>query len=419
MNEMELYRSFSAVDDDILLRSESAGKRRSAVTRWAALAACLCVLAVTAALLPGALHGPEGEEGGDTDVDGPETVFVPTYNTISAPEVSGDGAMSWLYIPAVFTRALTEEELGALTPGKLIGYMQLSGTVCFDGEGTLQSVTLTVTTTLPEEAVTLVITPAGGKARDFVLPEEGVISPCNGVDYRVYEYGGGNGVTLAAEAEIGGSGFFFTLETAQDALTQAKQDFAEILECFTYYDEGQPDLSAITAGELPWWTDRTLTLTEARQDERFGAYLPAAAPRGFAVESVRRWRDQWGQGLSALWTRGYDELSWQIRDFTEADEQRLTSVAETEHYDLSLYPIPRAESVPEALREIVDDPVFDAAELTEAAVRARAYRVEDSGDSDGWRMAFSVRYGDTLITVRAKGVEPDWVFQQLAALRPQ
>lgn len=419
MNEMELYRSFSAVDDDILLRSESAGKKRFA-TRWAALAACLCILALAAALLPGALHGPQSE-GEGTDVDSPEAVFTPTYNAVSAPEVSADGAMSWLNIPAAFTRALTEEELdrGALAPGKQTGYMQLSGAACFDGEGTLQSVTLTVTTTLPEEDVTLVITPAGGKARDFVLPEEGVLSPCNGVDYRVYEYGGAEVATLAAEAEIGGSGFFFTLETAQDALPQAKRDFAEILECFTHYDEGQPDLSAITAGELPWWTDRTLTLKEGRQDERFGAYLPAAAPRGFAVESVRRWRDQWGQGLSALWTRGYDELSWRIRDFTEADEQRLTSVDETEHYDLSLYPIPRAESVPEALREIVDDPVFDAAELTEEAVRARAYRVEDSGDSDGWRMAFSVRYGDRLVTVRAKGVEPDWVFQQLAALQPQ
>ncbi len=419
MNEWELYRSFSAVDDDILLRSESAGKRRSAVTRWAALAACLCVLALAAALLPPALHGSEGEEGGDADADSPETVFVPTYNAISAPETSADGAMSWLCIPAVFTQTLTEEELDALVPGKQIGYMQLNGTALFDGEGKLQSVTLTVTTTAPEHTVTLAITPAGGMPRDFVLPEAGVLSPCNGVDYRVYEYGGAAGVTLAAEAEIGGSDFFFTLETAQDELTQAKQDFAEILECFTYYGEGQPDLSAITAGELPWWTDRTLTLTEARQDERFGAYLPAAAPRGFTEESVRRWRDQWGEGLSALWTRGYDELSWQIRDFTEADEQRLTTVEETENYDLSLYPIPRADSVPEALREIVDDPVFDAAELTEEAVRARAYRVEDSGDSDGWRMAFSVRYGDTLITVRAKGLEPDWVFQQLTALRAQ
>lgn len=418
MNEIELYRSFSAVDDDILLRSESAGKKRF-VTRRAALAACLCILALAAALLPGALHEPEGEEGGKADVDDPETVFTPTYNAISAPEVSGDGAMSWLCIPAVFTRALTEEELDALTPGKPVGYMQLSGTACFNGEGTLQGVTLTVTTTAPEAPVTLVITPAGGMPRDFVLPEEGELSPCNGVDYRVYEYGGAAGVTLAAEAELGGSDFFFTLATAQDELTQAKQDFAEILECFTYYDEGQPDLSAITAGELPWWTERALTLTEARQDERFGAYLPAAVPRGFAEESVRRWRDQWSQGLSALWTRGYDELSWQIRDFTEADEQRLTTVEETENYDLSLYPILRAESVPEALREIVDDPVFEAAELTEEAVRVRVYRVEDSGDSDGWRMAFSVRYGDTLITVRARGVAPDWVWQQLTALRAQ
>ena len=48
----------------------------------------------------------------------------------------------------------------------------------------------------------------------------------------------------------------------------------------------------------------------------------------------------------------------------EEDEGRLTSVADTENYDLSLYPIPRASSVPDDLREIVDNPIFSAGELT-------------------------------------------------------
>lgn len=324
--------------------------------------------------------------------------------------------MCWFNIPAVFTRELAEEELdmGTLAPGKLVGYMRLTGEASFDGDGALLAVTLRVATTLPENTVTLTITPEGAGESRF--PEGGEISPCNGVDYRVYEYGNSGGVTLAAEAEIGGHGFAFTLETATGDLAAAKRDFAEILECFTYYGEGQPDLSAIAAGELPWRTDETLTLSEARQDGRFGAYLPAEAPRGFTLESARRWRDQSGEGLSALWTRGYDELSWSVRAFSSGDGQRLVSAGETEKYDLSLYPIPRAESVPEELREVVDDPVFDAAELTEEMVWARAYRVDDSGDGDGWRMAFSVRYGDTVVTVRSKGVEPGWVYRQLMTL---
>ena len=100
----------------------------------------------------------------------------------------------------------------------------------------------------------------------------------------------------------------------------------------------------------------------------------------------------------------------------EEDEGRLTSVADTENYDLSLYPIPRASSVPDDLREIVDNPIFSAGELTMDAVWARAYTTGESGDSNGWRMAFSVRYGDTIVEVRTNGIDPEWVYHQLKKL---
>lgn len=86
---------------------------------------------------------------------------------------------------------------------------------------------------------------------------------------------------------------------------------------------------------------------------------------------------------------------------------------------MSLYPIPRASSVPDDLREIVDNPIFSADELTMDAVWARAYTTGESGDSDGWRMAFSVRYGDTIVEVRTKGVDPEWLYQQLVNLIPE
>ena len=52
-------------------------------------------------------------------------------------------------------------------------------------------------------------------------------------------------------------------------------------------------------------------------------------------------------------------------------------------------------------------------ELTMEAVWARAYKIADSGDSGGWRMAFSVKYGDIIIEVRTKGVDPQWIYDQL------
>ena len=98
--------------------------------------------------------------------------------------------------------------------------------------------------------------------------------------------------------------------------------------------------------------------------------------------------------------KGLANLSWNISAYDEKDSTRLTSVAQTENYDLSLYPIPRAESVPEELREIVDNPIFDANELTLETVYMRAYKVDEAGDVDGWRMAFSVKYGDVIVEVR-------------------
>ena len=46
----------------------------------------------------------------------------------------------------------------------------------------------------------------------------------------------------------------------------------------------------------------------------------------------------------------------------------------------------------------------------------RAYKVDDAGDTDGWRMKFSVWYGDVVVAVSTKGVEPEWVYQQLTNL---
>ena len=89
------------------------------------------------------------------------------------------------------------------------------------------------------------------------------------------------------------------------------------------------------------------------------------------------------------------------------------------NYDLSRYPIPRADSVPDELREIVNDPIFEAEELTLEAVYCRAYKVSDAGDTDGWRMRFSVRFGDVIVSVSAKGVEPEWIYQQLFHLRSE
>lgn len=97
---------------------------------------------------------------------------------------------------------------------------------------------------------------------------------------------------------------------------------------------------------------------------------------------------------------------------------RIVDINKPETYDLALYPIPRAESVPENLQRIVDDPIFKAEELTLAAVKARAYSVNDAGDAaTGYLMRFGVLYGNIVVKVDAKGAQPEDIFNMLRALR--
>lgn len=162
-----------------------------------------------------------------------------------------------------------------------------------------------------------------------------------------------------------------------------------------------------------------LTLQEALNVETIGAYLPAEGPEGFAAESVSYSRREGGGSLYAVWCRpgAYDEVDWRVSLYTEANAGRVTAAADTRNYDLSLYPVPRAESVPEELREIVDRPIFSIEELTREVVDRRVWYAGDSGDTGGARVNFGVLYGEVLVEVNAKGVSPEWLYEQLSALK--
>jgi hypothetical protein len=156
-----------------------------------------------------------------------------------------------------------------------------------------------------------------------------------------------------------------------------------------------------------------LSLDEARADADFGAYLPKSVPSRFTFESAVRFTDNESNFLSVLWTRGMSQIHWSVSRHEESDKERITSVADRENYDLALYPIPRAESVPKELREIVNDPIFIIDDLTLEAVQARSYEVRDTGDVSGPRMGFSVLYGEILVKLNVKGASPEEVFDML------
>lgn len=431
INKNQLFESMRGIDDEILARSETnpATRRRlwkSSITA----AACICLIIAAAALAPTLFPGkspappvadvtpPQSTPGvpdENENVSEPQRTWTVNYNDVTTVLDA-----ERLSIPGYFTEELNELELAAVEPGRKIEWMNYSGNAGFDGEGSLVAVYLRVTTPLPDTVVSVTISETA-QVRDHILTDEPVISQCGGVEYTIYQYDMGSaGVLLEADAKINGRFFSFGMTAAgndPDSLEQAKEAFRQVLECFTYYPEDGPELSAVTAEAIPEWFDRKLSQGEALDDPDFGTYMLNTIPAGFTEESIRRYKDQNFDYLSGLWTRGYDSLHWEVSYFSDTDAARLTGVEDTHNYDLSLYPIPWADSVPEELWAIVNDPIFDADELTLDAVYARAYKINDAGDTDGWRMDFSVKYGNILVYVSTKGVTPEWVYEQLISIR--
>ena len=434
MKTPKMIEAMSYIDDDLVSEAITYRKKKNrGWIRWGAMAACFCLLAAVVAsdLFPGSAPTPSDNHRlpvhhdliqndlvkNDLELSGgTEHTVVPQIPwTIHYNEVTSRLSAHRAFIKGAFTETLSDAELAALMPG---ADLACSGYAGFDNYGNLLDVVMQTETTLPESPVTI------GLADycfgfDYVLSGDEVVSVCNGVDYRVYQYTSGNTVELSAYALINDIYFIFAMEVPQDDLEQARGEFHRVLECFAHYGEGRPDLSAIVPEEIPELMEQMFTtLSEAQSEPDFGRYLPSELPAGFEESAIRRFRFQNSNYLSGLWSKGLDDLTWVISPFTEEDAHRLTSVKDRKNYDLSLYPIPRADSVPDELREIVDDPIFEAEELTLETVYSRAYRVDDAGDTDGWRMRFSVRYGDIIVAVSAKGVAPEWVYQQLAALIP-
>jgi len=452
MSEEKLLDAFGQIEEEFIEEADPNSNRKTVLKKkgngnwrkWAIYAACaVLVLGVTTPLIKevylsnvkksaeesepeNAAGAPEsikdiGEQNpiggvGDGLAEGKEeTGGTKNYWTAHYNEATEYLDSARVYIPGYFTEKLSEEEIDAIKPDMQCEWMQYSGQSGFNGDGKLVDVNLLVTTTIPEENIAITIS-ENGFGRCFVLDEDAVKSVCNGVEYTISQWSYEEQIILAADTTINGHSYSFTLTTTVQNIDQAKEDFAQVLECFAHYAEGKPDFSAITAEVIPEWFDKELTYQEALTEADYGAYMLPEIPKGFTTESIRRFKNQDSDYLSGLWTKGYNELSWTVYTISEADEIRITEVDETENYDLTLYPIPRASSVPDELREIVDNPIFNAEELTLEAVWSRAYKAEDSGDSNGWRMKFSVKYDDTVVEIRGKGMDPEWIYQQLRAL---
>ncbi len=441
MTKEQLFESLNSIDDDIILRSEktSAKEHRTGhiFIKALALAACfavfigICISTYFIGNMLRADNNPTMPSGftpticlpSDTPKVGipPATTdnTTPIWNTHYA-KVTSISASLKADMAGYFTEELSIDELNSVLPDMIATSTDnYSGYAGFDHTGRLLNVYLNVKTGLSDSDVNVQISNTG--FQDYFCYEldgSKVRSLCGSAEFYLYIYESTDSVSLYGEAERDGVYYHFVMHTTPDSLDRAKHEFSVVLNEFSNSGTGLkvPDLSLITPNEIPEYRNDTLSLKDAATDPDFGEYLLTDVPNGWQTESVRRYIDQNNNYLSGLWTHGYNYLSWRVSYLSNADSSRITDAADTINYDLSLYPIPRADSVPEKLREIVDNPIFRSDELTLEVIYRRVYKINDIGDSKDYRMHFSILYGDILVEVSTKGISPEWLYEQLSGL---
>lgn len=433
MNKQQLYREVGLVDGDLIQEAETRRKRfrRSLWVKGLAAAACIAVGVIGIVWKQEVMQPKKPQEfvyekGPDLATEsvkgnaGEEMVSDSAgdeYALMLNP-VSGQMASS-LAVPGHFWEELTEEETAAICPAakNIEGCGKLPLTAHYNGDG------------VPVFVEGTAETEGGGDIYLQIAPGEVVLDCVFVTDTQ--EVSEINGISVVAgcfDNTTDGKTVYFANFKIEDVgyylkLTGGKAEMALLPAVI---DEiicgGKADFSALHP-QIPEWREGSLTLEEAYRDEEFGKWLPGEIPEGFGFEEARRVFYEGTKGreetnyLSVCWLKGMEEISWDVSYLTEEERARITAVSDTANYDLSLYPIPRAESVPEELWEIVDDPIFKIEDLTEEAVWARAYRIEEQGDTDGYRMRFSVLYpGNVLVGISVKGIDPEQVYQMLAQL---
>ncbi|MDR3278661.1 MAG: hypothetical protein LBT12_07790, partial [Oscillospiraceae bacterium] len=247
-----------------------------------------------------------------------------------------------------------------------------------------------------------------------VYDAEPKITPVDGVDVTAIRFDGreNDGVAFfQAEFVLSGVAYRVELHDSEEAGGARLSGIV-----FSIIKSGAADLSALENPDVPELRFDQLTLDAARQEPDFGAFIPNHIPDGFVFESAYRVVRPDTNSLSVHWGRPDNYLEINISEVRERDLERVVRPDEREKYDMSLYPIPLSESVPNELWEVMTSPVFRSDELTLELVRARAYLSGERGESGVWRMDFSVLFDGALMRVTVKGVSPEQVWDMLREL---
>ena len=394
MTERELFQQIGKIDSKFI--EEAEGKvKKSKVRTWlatgTAIAACATVMWIGARAIQQPIIAPLPA------IEGEEEKCALQWNKVDQQ------AAADFYIPGHFWHELTAAQLQGLLP-KAAEQYNLSGTVHYQEGNKVFQVEIAGQGATGE---TFRLEMAQGTPpRDvIIITDNPVYSNIGGVPVKATYFKGNNGTVYIGEFTIDGIGYYLQTNGEEEAHKLFHAALAQIIE------GGAADFTVLENPEVPELKDERLDLPGARLDEVFGTYLPQITPKGFTFESARRFINQTQDYLYASWTKNMSDFGWNISNLKEGDKARIVTPEETERYDLSLYPIPRADSVPQELLEVVDHPIFRLEDLSLEVLERRADSFTDKGDTGGVIINFGILIGeDILVDIRAKGISPQELF---------
>ena len=327
-----------------------------------------------------------------------------------------------LFIPGHFWHELTAEQVHAVLPNGGVGF-PVSATAHYYDDGVLFDVSIIEIQPDGSTAkfndlfmrTTIQISP-GAIFTCALFDYDPVISYVHGIpvtagvfDRNFAGYANDNAALYIANFEL--SGISYRIQLNDSAAGDSGQNrLTEIVN--TIIQNGVADLSVLESPVIPELRDERLTFEEVRAYPGFGVFFPENAPRGFAFDYARRMLTQDFNGILAFWNAGMNSIRWQVSRPTAHDLAHVVSIYEREKFDLSLYSIPFAESVPLELSQFVMNPVFLAEELTLDAVRAR--QLYSRGHS---QMNFAVLFGDIVVNISVTGMQPEQVWEMILDIK--
>lgn len=180
--------------------------------------------------------------------------------------------------------------------------------------------------------------------------------------------------------------------TEDEAVLSSLTSDSSITECLKNMDQQM---------DLPWEV--------ARMDAVYGYYVDVQVPEGYSYSSGTRSE----QKLHVIWHKGMtEEISISCQHADESVSSWLVDTDNPEEYDLGLYPIPWADSMPGELRQKIESATFRSDQISQEIVTARSYQVEsDQGDVSGWRTQIAILYSNNvLVEIRSKGPSPEEIY---------